>query len=75
LLALPWPQRATGPVHAVLSENAAVYHFWSSEARRWEVASLELYDASPVTLKWVGPAQGGSLQAGQQCSRLKGQPS
>ena len=44
-------QGATGPVHAVLSENMAAYHFWSTEAHRWEVASLELYEASPSTLK------------------------
>ncbi|KAL4458516.1 hypothetical protein ABPG75_013381 [Micractinium tetrahymenae] len=42
---------ATGPVHAVLSENTAVYHFWGSEAHRWQVASVELFDASPTTLR------------------------
>ncbi|KAL4426508.1 hypothetical protein ABPG77_008366 [Micractinium sp. CCAP 211/92] len=42
---------ATGPVHAVLSENTAVYHFWGIEAHRWLVASVELFDASPTTLR------------------------
>lgn len=47
----PDAQDATGPVHAVLSENTAVYHFWGSEAHRWQVASVELFDASPSTLR------------------------
>lgn len=44
---------ATGPVHAVLSENTALYHFWGPEAHRWQVASLELFDASPTDLRVV----------------------
>lgn len=39
-------------MHAVLSENTAVYHFWGIEAHRWLVASVELFDASPTTLRW-----------------------
>lgn len=42
---------ASGPVHAVLSENTATYHFWSTEAHRWQMASFELFDASPTTLQ------------------------
>ncbi|PRW59755.1 ER membrane complex subunit 1 [Chlorella sorokiniana] len=42
---------ATGPVHAVLSENMAAYHFWSVDAHRWQVAAIELYDASPTTMR------------------------
>ncbi|KAI3435883.1 hypothetical protein D9Q98_001941 [Chlorella vulgaris] len=42
---------ASGPVHAVLSENMATYHFWSVEAHRWQMASVELFDASPPTLR------------------------
>ena len=30
-------QGARGPVHAVLSENWAVYHYWSIANRRFEV--------------------------------------
>lgn len=40
-------QNARGPVHAVVSENWAVYHFWSVKAARWQVGSIELYDATP----------------------------
>jgi hypothetical protein len=47
----PCLQGACGPVHAVLSENMAAYHFWGVEAHRWQVASLELFDASPTTLR------------------------
>lgn len=48
---MPGLQGASGPVHAVLTENMAAYHFWSSEAHRWQMATVELYDASPPTLK------------------------
>lgn len=48
---VPGLQGASGPVHAVLTENMAAYHFWSSEAHRWQMATVELYDASPPTLK------------------------
>ena len=44
-------QGATGPVHAVLSENMAAYHYWSVDAHRWQMAAIELYDASPTTLR------------------------
>lgn len=45
---------ASGPVHGVLSENTAAYHFWSAEQHRWQIASIELFDASPTTLKCAG---------------------
>ncbi len=48
---MPVLQGASGPVHAVLSENMATYHFWSVEAHRWQMASVELFDASPPTLR------------------------
>lgn len=49
--AFPCLQGATGPVHAVLSENMAAYHFWSVDTHRWQVAAIELYDASPTTMR------------------------
>ena len=54
-LCVPHPRQAheaaTGPVHAVLSENTAVYHFWSTDTQRWQMGSVELFDASPSTLQ------------------------
>lgn len=45
------PQGATGPVHAVLTENMAAYHFWCAEQHRWQVGAVELFDASPTALR------------------------
>lgn len=43
-------QGARGPVQATLCENWAVYHFWSLSHHRFEMAVIELYDASPRDL-------------------------
>ena len=43
-------QGARGPVHAVLSEHWVVYHFWSLAHHRYEMAVMELYDATPRDL-------------------------
>lgn len=40
-------QDARGPVQAVLCENWAVYHFWSTSSQRHEMAVIELYDVTP----------------------------
>lgn len=37
-------KKASGPVHAVHSENWVVYSFWNTKARRTEIASYELYE-------------------------------
>ena len=37
-------RKVTGPFHAVLSENWAVYTFSNEKARRTELVSLELYE-------------------------------
>lgn len=57
------PQGATGPVHAVLSENMAAYHFWSVDSHRWQMAAVELYDASPTTLRCAAGACCGACVA------------
>lgn len=66
--AVPCLQGATGPVHAVLSENMAAYHFWSVDAHRWQVAAIELYDASPTTMRCA--AAGGLSAAAAVHARL-----
>ncbi|KAK2078472.1 hypothetical protein QBZ16_003312 [Prototheca wickerhamii] len=53
-------EHARGPVHAVVAENWAVYHFWSAKAARWQVGSVELYEAAPrnysvADLAFLGP--------------------
>ena len=35
----------------MLSEHWVVYHYWSTAARRFEVAVLELYDLAPRVFK------------------------
>lgn len=40
-----------GPVHAVLCEHWAVYHFWNAEQFRWQMSVIELYDASSHDLR------------------------
>ncbi|AQK84761.1 hypothetical protein ZEAMMB73_Zm00001d037772 [Zea mays] len=37
---------AQGPVHAVLSENWVVYHYFNLRAHRFEMAVIEIYDQS-----------------------------
>lgn len=36
-----------GPVHAVVSENWVVYHYFNLRSHRYEVSVMELYDDSP----------------------------
>jgi len=41
---------AAGPVHGIVSENWAAYHFWSVEMERWQVAVLDGYHPAPDDL-------------------------
>ncbi|KAF5456499.1 hypothetical protein F2P56_025975 [Juglans regia] len=42
-----------GPVHAVLSENWVVYHYFNLRAHRYEMSVMEIYDQSWVDNKDV----------------------
>ncbi|KAI3695762.1 hypothetical protein L1987_78762 [Smallanthus sonchifolius] len=42
-----------GPVHAVLSENWVVYHYFNLRAHRYEMSVLEIYDQSRAENKDV----------------------
>ncbi|KAK9804018.1 hypothetical protein WJX73_002264 [Symbiochloris irregularis] len=66
-------QDARGPVHAVLCENWAVYHFWSVAQHRHEMAVLELYDATPrtITVADVLFAEGNATQSAYQAPPLE----
>ncbi|XP_066361981.1 uncharacterized protein [Miscanthus floridulus] len=44
---------AQGPVHAVLSENWVVYHYFNLRAHRFEMAVIEIYDESRADNKDV----------------------
>ncbi|RLN30089.1 ER membrane protein complex subunit 1 [Panicum miliaceum] len=44
---------AQGPVHAVLSENWVVYHYFNLRAHRFEMAVIEIYDQSRADNKDV----------------------
>lgn len=41
---------ATGPVHAVMSEQWAVYHYWNAAINRWQMASVDGYHVPPPDL-------------------------
>ncbi|KAK9073159.1 hypothetical protein SSX86_007483 [Deinandra increscens subsp. villosa] len=42
-----------GPVHAVLSENWVVYHYFNLRAHRYEISVIEIYDQSRAENKDV----------------------
>lgn len=42
-----------GPVHAVLSENWVVYHYFNLQAHRYEMSVIEIYDQSRADNKDV----------------------
>lgn len=44
---------AQGPVHAVLSENWVVYHYFNLRAHRYEISVIEIYDQSRAENKDV----------------------
>lgn len=44
---------AQGPVHAVLSENWVVYHYFNLRAHRYEISVIEIYDHSRAENKEV----------------------
>ncbi|TVU16923.1 hypothetical protein EJB05_32927 [Eragrostis curvula] len=44
---------AQGPVHAVVSENWVVYHYFNLRAHRFEMAVIEIYDQSRADNKDV----------------------
>ncbi|KAF6983156.1 hypothetical protein CFC21_001422 [Triticum aestivum] len=44
---------AQGPVHAVVSENWVVYHYFNLRAHRFEIAVIEIYDQSRADNKDV----------------------
>jgi hypothetical protein len=54
---------ASGPARAALAEHSAYYHYWSVNASRWEVSTLELYRAAPAGLSVVSLALGGGAAA------------
>ena len=58
---------ARGPVHAILSENWAVYSLWSASAHRYELCSLELYDdAATKRRRSIGAALVGTVLGGNE---------
>lgn len=44
---------AQGPIHAVLSENWVVYHYFNLRAHRYEMSVIEIYDQSRAENKDV----------------------
>ncbi|XP_072964279.1 uncharacterized protein [Typha angustifolia] len=46
-------QGAQGPVHAVLTENVVVYHYFNLRAHRYEISVIEIYDQSRADNKDV----------------------
>ncbi|KAJ4794493.1 ER membrane protein complex subunit 1 [Rhynchospora pubera] len=46
-------QGAQGPVHAVVSENWVVYHYFNLRAHRYEMTVIEIYDQSRADNKDV----------------------
>lgn len=51
--------RATGPVHAIVSEHWAAYHFWSLEHDRWQISVIDAYRPVPLGLSTTDLAFGG----------------
>ncbi|KAG7669833.1 hypothetical protein Ndes2437B_g06022 [Nannochloris sp. 'desiccata'] len=41
---------AAGPVHGIVSENWAAYHYWNVEMERWQIAVLDGYHPAPADL-------------------------
>ncbi|KAJ0962597.1 hypothetical protein J5N97_027719 [Dioscorea zingiberensis] len=46
-------QGAQGPIHAVVSENWVVYHYFNLRAHRYEMSVIEIYDQSRAVNKDV----------------------
>ncbi|OAY79607.1 ER membrane protein complex subunit 1 [Ananas comosus] len=46
-------QGAQGPVHAVVSENWVIYHYFNLRAHRYEMSVIEIYDQSRADNKDV----------------------
>lgn len=46
-------QGAQGPIHAVISENWVVYHYFNLRAHRYEMSVIEIYDQSRANNKDV----------------------
>lgn len=46
-------QGAQGPIHAVMSENWVVYHYFNLRAHRFEMSVIEIYDQSRADNKDV----------------------
>ncbi|XP_020276336.1 ER membrane protein complex subunit 1 [Asparagus officinalis] len=46
-------QGAQGPIHAVVSENWVVYHYFNLRAHRYEMSVIEIYDQSRADNKDV----------------------
>ncbi|KAG1330419.1 ER membrane protein complex subunit 1 [Cocos nucifera] len=46
-------QGAQGPIHAVVSENWVVYHYFNLRAHRYEMSVIEIYDQSQADNKDV----------------------
>ena len=40
----------TGPVHAIVSEHWAGYHFWSTKHERWQISVIDAYRPVPPEL-------------------------
>lgn len=49
----PLIQSASGPVHAIVSEHWAAYHYWSAKHDRWQIAVIDAYRPAPPGLSVV----------------------
>jgi hypothetical protein len=70
----PSPQAASGPVHAVVTENSAVYHYWSARHERWAVSSIDVYKEPPPGLTVADLALGRGAAAGGNASAWDAHP-
>ena len=49
---------ASGPLHGLVSENWAAYHFWSIDTERWQIGVLDGYHPAPADLSVLDLALG-----------------
>lgn len=67
-------ESAKGPVHGVVSQHCAIYHYWSITNQRHQISSLEFYDASHRQLTLSDLFLKGILDTSEEVSSYKPTP-
>ncbi len=65
---------AAGPVHGIVSENWAAYHYWSVEMERWQIAVLDGYHPAPTDLSVLDLALNRPAAANATASSVSSTP-